>query len=201
MEAMQRKIATLASQAAAAAAAPAPRVVLRRDGDMWMLAHGGTRVHLRDRRGLHYLVSLLREPGREFHVLDLAGASRDLGGDLGPGLDGAAKQAIAARLRALRAELEDAEQANDPARAGAARAEIDQLGEYVAGAVGLGGRDRRVHAASERARASVTKALRAAIQQIGEHHPALAGELRAAGRTGTFCTYEPDKSAAERWEV
>ena len=140
------------------AAAPAPHVVLRRDGDVWMLAHGRTRVHLRDRRGLHYLVSLLREPGRASSTSSTSPAPATTSAAISdPGSTPPPSRAIATRLRALRAEVEDAEQANDPARAGAARARSTSSANTSPAPVGLGGRNRRVHAASSARRVSVTE--------------------------------------------
>ena len=58
--------------------------------------------------------------------------------------------------------------------------------------MGLGGRDRKAASSSERARVSVTKAIRATIKRITEHDPILARELETTVRTGTFCVHEPD---------
>jgi hypothetical protein len=69
-------------------------------------------------------------------------------GDAGVLLDATAKAAYRARLAELRAELEEAEGFNDPARAAKARQETEFLVAELARAVGLGGRDRR--AASRR---------------------------------------------------
>lgn len=55
-------------------------------------------------------------------------------------------------------------------------------------AVGLGGRDRVMGVVAERARASVTKAIRSAIRMIGRQDATL---LSRTIRTGTFCAYEP----------
>src|SRR5262249_31607630 len=156
--------------------AAASAVVLRREGDFWTLAHAGKVARLRDSKGLRYLARLLGEPGREFHVLDLAAANGTRGSDADGGalrqgpadavLDERAKQAFRRRLDDLRAELEEAEAHNDRGRAEAAKGEIDALTEQLAHAVGLGGRDRAVGAVAERARSSVTKALRHAIRLI-----------------------------------
>src|SRR6185436_4939369 len=50
---------------------------LRHEGDYWIVAHGDGSFQLRDTKGLTYLATLLRHPGRDFHVLDLAGAAMD----------------------------------------------------------------------------------------------------------------------------
>ena len=82
---------------------------------------------------------------------------RDLG-DAGALLDATAKAAYRARLTELRAELEEAEGRNDPARAATARQEREFLVQELARAVGLGGRDRRAAAHAERARPGVCQA-------------------------------------------
>src|SRR5262249_57114326 len=50
----------------------AQRAVLRREGQHWTVGLGKKTIRLKDGRGLGYLATLVREPGREFHVLDLA---------------------------------------------------------------------------------------------------------------------------------
>ena len=71
---------------------------------------------------------------------------------------------------------------------------------YLARLLALGGRDRRSGSASERARASVTTAVRQAIARMGEHHPSLAAHLEHAIRTGTYCAYSPDPTAPVEWQ-
>lgn len=53
----------------------------------------------------------------------------------------------------------------------------------------------------ERARVAVTRAIRAALQRLGEHHPALLEHFKATIRTGTACAYEPDRRLSRRWEL
>jgi hypothetical protein len=65
--------------------------------------------------------------------------------------------------------------------------------------VGLGGRDRRTGSASERARVSVTRAVRQALARIREHHAPLADHLERVVRTGTDCAYQPDPRAPIAW--
>jgi hypothetical protein len=168
---------------------------------------------VRDAKGLHYLRVLLREPGREFHVLDLAcalhdavdgpaqGAPDSAWGAAASILDVKAKRAYRDTLQTLRSEAEEAERLNDVGRAAALHEQIDRITEQLAAAVGLGGRDRRMHSVSERARASVTKAIRTAIRLIAERHPPLAALLDNAVSTGTFCRYEPPAEQAVTWEL
>jgi hypothetical protein len=186
-------------------ASTAHLAVLARDGDDWVISYRGRTQRLAPARGLAYLARLLAEPHREFHVLDLVAVADDysgptrrrLGGaDLGPMLDARAKAEMRHRLEDLRAAEEEAEQNNDAERAGQAREEIERLGYELGRAVGLGGRDRRAGAVTERARASVTKAIRAAIRRIAAKDAGLAALLSRMIRTGTFCSYDPIEDVA-----
>jgi hypothetical protein len=190
--------------------------VFRRDGDYWTVALGGEIVRVRDVKGMGYLRRLLDEPGREFHVLDLAfgggrgtaaaraaaadGLTVDGTGDAGALLDAQAKAAYRRRLRDLRADADEAEAMGDGERAARAQDEIDALAHELARAVGLGGRDRRAAAPAERARVNVSRAIRAAISRIAEHSSSLGHHLDSTVHTGTYCTYTPDPKAPPTWE-
>jgi hypothetical protein len=182
--------------------APAAVAVFRREGEYWTIAWRGPVFRVRHATGLAHLARLLGQPGRELHALDLAaGESGHVsGGQAVPVLDGAAKAAYRRRLGELAAELEEAERWADPERAARARAEMDALTDQLAGAMGLGGRDRGLPSDAERARVSVTKAIRAAIRRIAEHDAALGEHLTRTVRTGTFCVYAADPATPSRWE-
>lgn len=174
--------------------------VLRREGEFWTLSYEGRITRIADARGLHHLARLLAEPGREVHALDLtAGGSAPHPADAGPILDAAAKAAYRERVTELRAELDEAEAFADAGRAERARAELDALTAELARAAGLGGRDRRVGDAAERARVSVTKAIRSALRRIAQHDPDLAEHLGRTVRTGIFCSYQPDPRVRASW--
>ncbi|MBI4259981.1 MAG: AAA family ATPase [Actinobacteria bacterium] len=221
-------MATLAGEIAAAwGSAPAARVsedraptepssgVFRREGDYWTVAVDGRTSRIRDLRGMGHLARLLFTPDVEVHVLDLvAGAAprrqearsaREEGirpgrpDDAGPVLDARAKASYRARLEELREEVEEAERFSDPERAARAREEMQFLADELAGAVGLGGRDRRAASDAERARVAVTRAIRAAIARIQEADPDLGRHLANTVRTGTFCSYAPEPRHAIRW--
>ena len=120
-------------------AAPSVRAVrkgvFRKEGEYWTVGYGGRAFRLKDSKGLGYLAHLLRHPGAEFHVLDLAGgiagrrdddepgqseqglprgdeelekAGIHIGslGDAGEMLDEQAKVAYRRRLSELREELD-----------------------------------------------------------------------------------------------
>jgi tetratricopeptide (TPR) repeat protein len=191
------------------------RSVFRRDGEYWSVAYERDAFRLKDSKGLRYLARLLREPGRELHALDLVAGERDAGrtaqtaepgltsslGDAGEILDAQAKAEYRHRLDVLEGELDEAHAFGDPERAARAEEERDFLMRELAGAIGLGGRDRRMGSPSERARVSVTRAIRSALARIAEHSSALADHLERTIRTGTFCSYTPDPRAPIDWRI
>jgi hypothetical protein len=209
-EARHGAVVTLVPRATAAAASPpgARAGSFRRDGEVWTLVFEGRTTRLRHMLGLVHLSRLLGEPGREVHAAELAAAAhagqggaphRASAGDAGEHLDARARSEYAARLRDAREELEEAERRNDRGRSERLGDEIERLAAELSRGFGLGGRARRAGAASERARLSVTRAIRYAIDKIGEHDPALAEHLRHGVRTGVFCAYEPSSRDPVSW--
>lgn len=172
-------------------------VSLAREGELWVVRGLGCDARVRDSRGMQMLVRLVAEPGRELHALELVGDGGGVDtGDSGEALDPKAKAAYRRRLADLTEELEEAEAWADPVRCERARAEIEALTAELKRAVGLSNRDRKIGAASERARSNVQRRLSYAIQQIRAVAPALADHFCGALRTGTFCVYEPTSSSA-----
>ena len=188
-----------------------------REGDYWSISFEDHRVALRDLKGLHYLARLLSHPGREFHVLDLvAGGVAQAAtstrtpdpqltasghGDSGLLLDDQAKNAYRRRLAEIDEDLEDARLMSDSGRVGQAESERDFLIRELSRAVGLSGQARRAGSASERARVSVTRSIRHAMNRIREHDPALGEHLDRAIRTGTYCVYLPDSRITASWMI
>ena len=169
-------------------------------------------------KGLRYITLLLASPGREVHVLELVSAAP--GGRAGAGargtdpelttsrlsdggavLDEQAKKEYRERLDQLAAELQEARDWRDPERAARLEEEIDVVTSELAQAVGLGGRDRTFSSPAERARISVTKAIRTAIKLIGNECPALAAHLEESIQTGRFCAYATPGAAPPRWSL
>ena len=206
-------------EATAPGAEPPPpaAATLRREGDVWAIDYQGREVRIRDSKGMRCLAMLLASPGVELHALQLAAPEMDppapgrqtaartelaVGdSDGGALLDPEAKAAYAQRLEDLRAEVEEAESFNDPERVAHAREEMEFLAAELAAATGLGGRDRKAASNAERARVSVTKAIRTTIKRVEEHDRVVARELQATVRTGTFCVFEPDPRRPVAWRV
>jgi predicted ATPase len=177
----------------ASVASPSERV-FRQDGSLWTLSFDGRTVHLPDLKGLHDLARLLAAPGEDLHCLELAGApGLPPQGDAGPLLDEQARADYRRRMQELGEDAERAEAAGDTVRAEAAREELDALTEAVAAAFGLGGRPRKAGDPAERARSTVTARIRSAVGKIEEAHPALGRHLQNSVRTGTFCSYRPER--------
>ena len=179
---------------ASPSAPPSPvaaSVILRREGDVWAITGAaGSTLRLKNAKGLGYLHYLLEQPGRPVHVLELVGVDHPVG-DAGPVLDAQAKQEYRRRLDDLRDQMAEAESFGDATRAARLEAEIGAIAEQLAGAVGLGGRDRRAASAVERTRINVQRCLKDAIQRIAALDPALGRYLSATVKSGTYCSYDP----------
>ncbi len=190
----------------------AGRGVFRLEGDHWLVRRpDGPPVRVPDRRGiamLHALVQL-----REVPAMDLAGVVEH-DGDAGalarhalavehhdPFLDAAARRAYRARLGAIEEELDAADGAGDAERSRRLVEERGAIADEMARATGLGGRARRDAGAAERARVNVTKHLRRAIAELEARDSGLGDHFARAVRTGSVCSYVPDRDEVIRWSV
>jgi hypothetical protein len=189
-------------------ASPVASATFLREGEYWSIEFGGEALRVRDSKGMRHVARLLGVPGQEIHALDLAsqeapasahgtnrdrraaaaevGLSGDGLGDAGPILDAEAKAAYRTRLAEIREELAEAEAWHDPERMVRLQADELALAHELAGAVGLGGRDRPTASAMSR---------------IAEQSKPLGDHLEATIRTGTFCSYVPDPRAPITWRL
>jgi hypothetical protein len=196
--------------------------VFKIEGDYWTIIYQGQIALLKATRGLHCLACLLRHPGHEFHVSELiaeqvdipvlAGAEAARRGELGsevatgqaqscgPILDARAKSAYRRRIQLLREELEESDRFSDPERAARIQDEMNAIAKQLAGAVGLGGRDRQMGSQAERARSAVTKRIKKSINKIAEVIPPLGRHLAARIKTGYFCSYNPHPDRLVAWK-
>ena len=190
------------------------------DGRLRTIEFGGRTTTHRDLKGLRLIARLVAEPGREFHVLDLVAAEDGVlrpdaahhpaddadavthRGDAGlPVLDDTARAAYRRRLAEIDDDIDDARRMNDPERAALAERDREYLVAELKRAVGLGGRHRTVGSSAERARTSVARSIRYALDQLEHDRPDLTRRLRRNLRTGTYCAYEDDPAAPLRWLV
>ncbi len=193
----------------------AVNATFRRDGDNRLVRFGGVETLLTDLKGFRYLERMLADPGREFHALDLIAVEhgtvravspgdRDGIVDRGEGLpviDDQARAAYRRRLAEVEEDIEDAVAMNDLGRQALAERDRDFLIAELASAVGLGGRERLTDGNAERARTSVTRTLRYAVQRLAEHHSDLGVHLERAVKTGIYCGYQPDPLTPVTWEL
>jgi predicted ATPase len=193
----RRKLAELDEAPAPPVDDAGPRRFVR-EGAVWAVTYAGRTVRLADSKGMRDLAVLLARPGQEVHCTDLAGAAVDQP-DTGEVLDAQARRRYEARIVELQAELAEAEEFGDRGRAEKAGLELDLLVEQLAAARGLGGRARRAGGTAERARTAVTWRIRAAVRRIDEANRELGRHLRAAVRTGLWCSYAPERPVA--WQL
>src|ERR1700745_4325720 len=64
---------SVGSDGPGSSAGSAQRGEFRKEGEYWTVRYDRKSFRLKDTKGLGYLAHLLRHPGVEFHVLDLAG--------------------------------------------------------------------------------------------------------------------------------
>lgn len=173
----------------------------RQEGDYWTLVYEGSVARVKDSRGMTYLAELMRMPNREIHALELSsGGPRD-GSDRPAVVDAQAKAEYRKRLNELNRALDEAEDNNDQAEIERLKDELEWIRQQLAEAFGLGGRARATGSAAERARVSVTRAIKKAVQRIQEAHPSLGEHLLRNIRTGQFCCYDPDRRLSLSWNV
>lgn len=161
--------------------------VFRHGPSGWQLYYCGHSAQVADGPGLVDIAALVAAPGRPLHVIDLVGRPTEgvLAADLG------------AQCRSRLDEL-NRYSAPDPVAAALAQAERDQLEAELATLAEGAPAAREM---GDRARRLVGTRLRVALEQIDAALPALARHLRRSIRTGTFCAYEPFRSAEARAET
>jgi hypothetical protein len=195
--------------------------VFRREGEFWSISYQGTTFRLKGIKGLAYIAFLLAHPGERFHVRELiarvegvantdsdfaAEISRELRatqelGDAGETLDQHAQGDYRRRLRELAEELVEAERFNDSGRAERIRRELEFFSGELSAALGTGGRNRRAASHVERARAMVTKNIRAGLEKIRSEEPALGRYFATSIKTGYYCAYLPDPDRKISWQL
>jgi hypothetical protein len=195
------RVADLDSRASLPPSGPA---VFRRDGTHRALGFAGAELIVPDLVGLRYIERLLSDPGREVHVLDMVRLERGTSGSAQPGLpvlDEQARAAYKRRLADIDDDVQDAQATGDFTRMELAERDRDFLLAELRRAAGLGGRNRTTGSDAERARTSVTRSIRYALDRLARQHPRLAEHLSACVRTGTYCSYEPDPRTVLDWRM
>jgi hypothetical protein len=182
------------SQAADLVAPDVP-VLLRRETSGWTVHIGQAEIVLPDMVGFHYLGLLVERPGHDIPALDLSGqAILETRQDL---LDDPAVAEFRDRLRDLDEAINAADSNADLAAAERLRLQRDAVAGELAGL----GRVRGLPDSPERARTSVRKALKRALDVIAEADPVLGEELRTGVSTGYVCRFTPVGPSFRQWRV
>jgi len=174
-------------------------VVLRNEGSLWTICQGERVIRLKDYKGLHYLAALLRSPGEELHVLDVAATDPESAPETTAARPGLRAQRLR-RMNTLRAELTEAEAQKDTARSEAIRRALTTLGDEMAHGADDDD-DEEALAIAERARVNVTRSINKALKRIHTADEALGHSLMTSIHTGRFCSFRPDPKAPLRWRA
>jgi hypothetical protein len=168
----------------------APRCTVTRAGSRWVVAMGGLRADVPNLVGMQYVKALVDRPGDDVPAAELVGAGV-VDGARHDVVDRQTLERYRQRVRELDAEIAEADDDADLARAEALRLERDELREELGRVLGIGGAQRTFTDASERARTAVAKAVKRAIEAIDEIEPQLGKHLRDSIVTGRMCRYRP----------
>ncbi len=194
--------ASSAAPSAGAAAVGPDAGVFRPAGGHWEVAAAGHEAIVADSVGMVHLRRLLGQPGVAFSAAELAGGGQSVPDFSNqPLLDEQARTEYRRRVTELTDELAEAEQYADLDRESKLRLELDVLLDELERATALGGRDRVFAVPTERARTSVRKAIKRAIDRIGAQDPQLGTLLEKSLTTGASCRYDPVEGAPHRWVV
>jgi hypothetical protein len=142
-----------------------------------------------------HLAVLLANPDQEIPAIELASGVSALCAGRGatlptqPVLDRTAIQRYRQRLSELRTHIDEWELAHEDERVARARAEWDRLMAELAAGTGLGGRTRRFSDNAERARIAVGKAIRRAVDRVGDADRLIGDHLHDSVHTGMHCAY------------
>ena len=189
LKALQGRIETLATETEAS---------FIRDGVAWEIAIRDERARVTHSVGMDYLAVLLAAPGTTISSSRLAGldataAPQDV-------LDRETLASVRKRMNELKGAIDTAERTGDHGRADALERELEQLTTHLRTAAHRG-RSKHFADNSERARTSVQKAIRRALDAVEAKSPRLAGTLRESIQTGYQCSYQPGSDAPRRWHV
>jgi hypothetical protein len=186
-------------------------------GDYWDITFNQESVGVKNTKGIRYIEHLIRNIGKEVHVLELfyainpkdatqsneslSGMNEEQLAAEGFGLDsldgafelvdGKTIAALKLRIEQLNEQIEDATEIGDIEEQEKLKAEKDQIISRLSSDMGLRGKGRMSNSAAEKARKSVGKRISADIQKLQKTFPNFADHLQQAIIKGTYCQYKP----------
>jgi hypothetical protein len=185
----ERHLDTMARTLPASAPHPAS---MRRQGAVWHIAFAGQQATLPHLKGLTDLATLLANPGRDVHALDLVDAA-DRTVTTGILADSQTLHAYRQRVTDIDDDIAQAEHHHDTERIARLTVERQALLDELGRVTGIGHRPRPfANTPAERARKAVTARIRDAIKKIEQDLPQLAAHLERNIITGNYCRYRAD---------
>ncbi|MGE0877319.1 MAG: hypothetical protein AB7L13_01685 [Acidimicrobiia bacterium] len=161
-----------------------------RHGAGWRFTLGDREALVADSVGVGYLVRLIESAGTEINVLELAsGTTWASNATRQAVLDEHALAQYKRRVQQLRAAIDDADDRGDARLSDRLQSELDALTHELAAMTGLAGKARSFGDEAERARTSVRKAIRRAVQQLTQADEAIGAVVAARVVTGYACVY------------
>lgn len=157
----------------------------------WKFSFEGSTVQSPEVKGFYDIQKMLMQPRQLFHCAELMGSALDGSGE--KLIDEKARGQYQRKILELQSDLEEAEQLSNFERAEKLQEEYDQLIEHLSQSLNLKGRIRESGSTVEKARSAVTWRVRNAIARIEQYHPMLGAHLSNAVKTGTLCSYRPDR--------
>jgi TolB-like protein/Tfp pilus assembly protein PilF len=171
--------------------------LFQKESGLWLCCYDDHSVRISDSKGFNDLAKLISVPNHPIHCSELMGSS--LSAEKEQLFDEKAKKNYRKKILELQQELSEAENNNDHVKANKIQQEYDALLNYLSKSLGLQGKVRHTNNPVEKARTAVTWRIRKAIQKIEQSHPALGKHFAVSVKTGTFCTYNPERPTS--WQV
>lgn len=168
-----------------------------RKGDLWQLIYEGQGGFLPEVKGFYDIARLIEQPHTPIHCGELMGGILIEEGDVV--LDDAARESYRSRIVELEQEITRAQDEGDLGETEKLHTEYDQLVDYLTKNLGLRGKSRKTGGSIDKARSAVTWRIRKGISRIEKANPHLGRHLNASIKTGTMCTYAPEKDIL--WHV
>lgn len=170
----------------------APDYHFIKDAAGWTVSYEGSETQLPEVKGFYDIQKLLSQPRQLFHCAELMGSAVNEKGE--NVFDTKAKRDYEKKIVILQKDIQEAEEHSDFARLEKLQDEYDQLIDHLSQSLGLNRKTRQTGSTVERARSAVTWRIRSAIGKIESHHPQLGAHLSNAIKTGTFCSYQPERN-------
>lgn len=163
----------------------------RRENGLWEIRYDGKLIRMPDAKGLSDIARLIEANGTLVHCTELMGSAVYAGKELA--FDTRARKSYQQRIQELKEEIELSESNNDLYRTASLQEEYDHIVNHLSSSLALNGSIRKIKDPVDRVRSAVTWRIRSTIRKIQNLHPLLGRHLTASVRTGTFCSYNPER--------